>query len=48
MTALVAKIIAMSMVGVNVIPAIVIIPCFLLLSLIGAVVLFHNLKMKQL
>lgn len=44
MTALVAKIIAMGMAGVSVIPAIFIIPCFLVCSLIGAIILFKNIK----
>lgn len=43
MTALVAKIIAMAMVGVNVIPAVFIIPCFLILSIICATNIFKNM-----
>jgi hypothetical protein len=43
MTALVAKIIAMAMVGVNVIPAVFIIPCFLIFSIVCAIILFKNI-----
>lgn len=44
MTALVAKIIAMAMADVNVIPAVIIIPVFLALSIIFAVVLYKNIN----
>lgn len=44
MTALVAKIIAMALAGVNVIPAVVIIPTFNILAIAGAYVLFKNIK----
>lgn len=44
MTALVAKIIAMAMAGVNVIPVVFIIPTFNILALTGAFVLFKNIK----
>lgn len=43
MTALVAKIIAMSLVDVNVIPAVYIIPWFLIFSIICATILFKNI-----
>lgn len=44
MTALVAKIIAMAMAGVNVIPAVFIIPVFMILAIIGAWRIFKNIK----
>lgn len=44
MTALVAKIIAMALAGVNVIPAVFIIPAFNILAMAGAYVLFKNIK----
>lgn len=43
MTALVAKIIAMALFGVNVVPAVFIIPCFLILSIISSTILFKNI-----
>lgn len=43
MTALVAKIIAMALVGVNVIPAVFIIPVFLIFSILCAVMLFKEI-----
>lgn len=47
MLALVAKLIAMAMEGVNVFPAIVIIPCFLMLSVISAVVLLNSVIIED-
>lgn len=44
MTALVAKIIAMAMAGVNAIPAVFIIPVFMILAIIGAWRIFKNIK----
>ncbi|HET6558964.1 MAG TPA: hypothetical protein VFG54_16710 [Prolixibacteraceae bacterium] len=44
MTALVAKIIAMAQAGVNVIPAVFIIPTFNILAIAGAYMLFKNIK----
>lgn len=44
MTALVAKIIAMALAGVNVIPAVFIIPAFMFLAMFSAWVLFKNMK----
>lgn len=44
MMALVAKIIAMALAGVNVIPVVFIIPTFNILAIVGAYVLFTNIK----
>ena len=44
MTALVAKIIAMSLVGVNVVPAIFIIPVFLIFSVLCGAILYKNIN----
>jgi len=46
MSALMAKIIAMALVDVNVIPAVFIIPCFLVCSIICAAILFKNITNK--
>ena len=43
MSALVAKIIAMAMIGVNVVPVIFIIPSFLMLTIISCILLFRNI-----
>lgn len=43
MSALVAKIIAMALAGVNVVPAVFIIPCFLIFSIICTIILFKNM-----
>jgi hypothetical protein len=47
MSALMAKIIAMALVDVNVIPAVFIIPCFLVCSIICAAILFRNITNKE-
>lgn len=47
MSALMAKIIAMALVDVNVIPAVFIIPCFLVCSIICAAMLFKNITNKE-
>lgn len=47
MTALVAKIIAMANAGVNVIPVIIIIPSFVIVSIICCLLLFKNLNENQ-
>jgi hypothetical protein len=44
MAALLAKIIAMANAGVNVVPAVYIIPCFLIASITCTVILFKNIK----
>ncbi|KKP51233.1 MAG: hypothetical protein UR43_C0026G0006 [candidate division TM6 bacterium GW2011_GWF2_33_332] len=43
MSALVAKIIAMALADVNVVPAVFIIPCFLIVSVISAFILFQSI-----
>lgn len=47
MTALIAKIIAMSLQGVNVIPAIFVIPCIAIVSIGCAFILFRNINQKS-
>lgn len=47
MTALIAKIIAMALQGVNVIPAIFVIPCIALVSIGCAFILFRNINQKS-
>lgn len=47
MLALVAKLIAMAMEGVDVIPAIVIIPCFLILSVISSMALLNRIIVED-
>lgn len=44
MTALIAKIIAMALAGVNVVPAIFIIPCIAIVSVVCAVILLKNMN----
>ncbi len=44
MTALIAKIIAMAMAGVNVFPAIIIIPCIALVAIVCGVILIKNIN----
>jgi hypothetical protein len=44
MTALIAKIIAMAMAGVNVFPAIIIIPCIALVAIVCGVILIKNIQ----
>jgi len=46
MTALLAKIIAMAIVGVNVVPAVFIIPCFFIFSLLSAIILYKHINQK--
>jgi hypothetical protein len=47
MTALIAKIVAMALAGVNVVPAIVIIPCIALVSVGCAFILIKNINMNN-
>jgi len=47
MSALVAKIIAMALADVNVVPAVFIIPCFLIISVISAFILFKSIKRDE-
>ncbi|HBG69826.1 MAG: hypothetical protein A2W93_00410 [Bacteroidetes bacterium GWF2_43_63] len=46
MTALIAKIIAMAMAGVNVFPAIIIIPCIAIVAIVCGVILVKNISKK--
>lgn len=46
MTALLAKIIAMAIDGVNVVPAVFIIPCFFIFSLLSAIILYKHINQK--
>lgn len=46
MTALLAKIIAMAFVGVNVVPAVFIIPCFVIFSILSAIILYKHINQK--
>jgi hypothetical protein len=46
MTALIAKIIAMALAGVNVFPAIIIIPCIAILAIVCAVILINNFNVN--
>lgn len=48
MTALIAKIIAMALAGVNVVPAIFIIPCITIVSIVSSVILLKNIKYNSL
>lgn len=47
MTALIAKIVAMALAGVNVVPAIVIIPCIALVSIVCGFILIKNINMNN-
>lgn len=47
MSALVAKIIAMAVVGVNVVPAVFIIPVFMMLAIVSAWILFKNIMHEK-
>jgi hypothetical protein len=48
MTALIAKIIAMALAGVNVIPAVFIVPCIAVISVVCAVILLKNMNENSL